>query len=130
MLIDQAIGYAFMIKIKRVYEAPEPDDGHRFLVDRIWPRGVKKSSLKMERWFKNIAPSDTLRHWFGHDSARWEEFKRRYFIELDSKSEIVQEILLLARKETVTFLFSASDVQHNNAFALREYLIKLLDQVS
>lgn len=110
------------MKIKRVYEPPEPDDGARFLVDRIWPRGTKKDSLKLDGWLKDVAPSDTLRKWFAHDPAKWDEFRRRYFAELDSKPQTWQGILKIGREGNVTLLYGARETEHNNAVALKEYL--------
>ena len=111
-----------MIKTKRVYEAPEPDDGKRFLVERLWPRGVKKETLQIAAWLKEVAPSHNLRLWYGHDPKKWEEFKRRYFAELDGKPEAWQPILTEARKGNVTLLYSARDTEHNSAVALKIYL--------
>ena len=111
-----------MIRIKRVYEAPAPDDGPRFLVDRLWPRGMKKEDLPMEGWLKDVAPSDTLRHWFGHDPAKWEEFCQRYHAELEANEEAWRILLTVARKKDITLLFSAHDMEHNNAVALRAFL--------
>lgn len=111
-----------MIQIKRTYEAASAKDGKRFLVDRLWPRAVKKTALELDGWLKEVAPSNELRSWFGHDPAKWDEFRRRYFAELDADSEAWQPILSAARKGRVTLLFSASDVEHNNAVALKEYL--------
>jgi len=111
-----------MIRVKRVYEAPRPDDGSRYLVDRLWPRGVKKESLRIEGWLKDVAPSDGLRRWFGHDPARWEEFCRRYVAELEVKKEAWRPLLDAARKDDITLLFGALDLEHNNAVALRSFL--------
>jgi uncharacterized protein YeaO (DUF488 family) len=113
-----------MIKIKRTYDPRGPDDGVRFLVDRLWPRGVKKEDLQLDGWLKDVAPSEDLRQWFGHEPARWEEFQRRYFAELDSKPEALQPIQAAARRGSVTLLYSARDTEHNNAVALRAYLQK------
>lgn len=110
------------IQLKRVYEPPSAKDGTRLLVDRLWPRGVKKESLRLDGWLKEIAPSDALRHWFAHDPARWNEFKRRYFAELDGKPESWQAVLERARKGPVTLLYAARDSKHNNALALKLYL--------
>ncbi len=115
-----------MVKIKRVYEPPEPDDGARFLVDRIWPRGTKRDSLKLDSWLKDVAPSDTLRKWFAHDPAKWDEFRRRYSAELDAKPQSWQDILGIAREGNVTLLYSARETEHNNAVALKEYLERQL----
>lgn len=115
------------ISLKRVYDLPEPDDGQRFLVDRLWPRGLKKETLQLDGWLKNLAPSDDLRHWFGHDPSRWEEFCRRYEAELASNREAWQPLLAAARGQRVTLLFSAHDQEHNNAAALRSFLKAILD---
>lgn len=111
-----------MIKIKRVYEAPAPDDGARLLVERLWPRGMRKEALELNGWIKDVAPSAELRRWFRHDPARWDEFKRKYKDELDQHPEALQHIKTAARRGNVTLLFSARDTEHNNARALREYL--------
>ena len=111
-----------MIKIKRVYDPAEPGDGKRILIDRLWPRGLKKEDLKMDEWLKEIAPSDKLRKWFSHDPKKYEEFKKRYAKELEDKSGILARIKAEAKKGTVTMLFSAKDTEHNNAKVLRELL--------
>jgi uncharacterized protein YeaO (DUF488 family) len=115
-----------MIQTKRVYEPPEPGDGTRFLVDRIWPRGTRKDSLKLDGWLKDLAPSNELRRWFSHDPAKWDEFRRRYFAELDDKPQSWQGIVEIAGEGKVTLLFGARDAEHNNAVALREYLERQL----
>jgi Uncharacterized conserved protein len=111
-----------MIVLKRVYEPASPKDGVRLLVERLWPRGVKKSSLHLEQWTKEVAPSGTLRKWFHHHPARWQEFKRRYFRELDENEEIWRPLLAASRKGRVTLIYSSHDREHNNAVALKEYL--------
>ncbi len=111
-----------MIKVKRVYDPVEPDDGRRFLVDRLWPRGMRKEALRMEGWLRDVAPSDRLRRWFGHDPKKWEEFRRRYFAELEAHPEAWQPLREAARAGNVTLLFSARDTSYNNAVALREFL--------
>ena len=111
-----------MIKIKRIYESASPDDGRRIYVDRLWPRGMKKEEVKIDEWLKDISPSDGLRKWFGHDPSKYAEFKRRYTKELREHSEILERVRKEARKETVTLLFSAKDVEHNNASVLKELL--------
>ena len=112
-----------MIKVKRVYEPIDKDDGIRVLVDRLWPRGISKD--KIDIWLKDIAPSEDLRKWFNHDPSKWEEFKRKYFEELDKNPKI--EILLqLIRKGNHVTLVYASKSPYNNAVALKEYLDKLL----
>jgi uncharacterized protein YeaO (DUF488 family) len=109
-------------QIKRAYEKPERNDGCRVLVDRIWPRGVTKAEAKISQWCKEIAPSTGLRKWFAHDPARWLEFKRRYFAELDAQREPLDELRKLATSRTVTLVFGARDTEHNQAAALKEYL--------
>ena len=111
-----------MIKLKRVYEGAEPDDGTRFLVERLWPRGMKKESLKMDAWVKDVAPSNELRKWFNHDPQKWEEFQKRYQAELDANQEGWEPILQAAKGGDVTLLYSAHDVEHNNALVLMQYL--------
>jgi uncharacterized protein YeaO (DUF488 family) len=111
-----------MIRVKRVYEPPEPGDGTRILVERLWPRGVRKDELALDGWLKQVAPSTELRRWFGHDPARWEEFQRRYAAELSAHSDACDTIRGAAAKGVVTLLFSARDVVHNNAVALKSYL--------
>lgn len=111
-----------MIRTKRVYESPAPEDGTRLLVERLWPRGFRKDALPLDGWPKDVSPSDELRRWFQHDPAKWEEFKRRYFAELDSKPATWEPILESAKHGTVTLLYSARDTVHNNAVALAEYL--------
>lgn len=115
-------GISEMIYLKRAYEEPSPEDGLRFLVDRLWPRGVKKAELALEGWLKEIAPSDELRRWFAHDPANWNEFRRRYFAELDRHREVWQMIRETARSRRVTLVYGAHDTEHNNAVALKEYL--------
>jgi 2-amino-4-hydroxy-6-hydroxymethyldihydropteridine diphosphokinase len=115
-----------MIRVKRVYESPEVGDGARFLVERLWPRGVKKASLKMEAWLKDVAPSDGLRSWFGHDPAKWDEFQIRYRKELDAKPDALQPVIKASLRGEVTLLYSARDTEHNNAVALKSYLEEIL----
>lgn len=111
-----------MIRIKRVYDPPSPDDGQRFLVERLWPRGMKKDALKLDGWLKEIAPSTELRQWFGHDVERWGDFQKRYHAELDSHSEALRPLLEAARQGNVTLLYSARDSEHNSAVVLKTYL--------
>ncbi len=115
-----------MISTKRVYEPAEAEDGARFLVERLWPRGVKKASLPMQAWMKEVAPSDELRRWFGHEPEKWDEFQRRYRLELQSQPDVWQPILEAARHGNVTLIYSAHDTQHNNAIALKSFLDELL----
>jgi uncharacterized protein YeaO (DUF488 family) len=111
-----------MIQIKRVYDEPESSDGKRFLVERLWPRGMKKEKLKMDSWVKDVAPSHELRQWFNHDPERWEEFQRRYRKELENHEEAWGMILEAGKTGNVTLIYSARDEQHNNAAALKKYL--------
>ncbi|MEP0764708.1 MAG: DUF488 family protein [Chloroflexota bacterium] len=111
-----------MIKLKRVYEQAEPDDGARYLVDGLWPRGVAKDALQLTAWAREVAPSDELRKGFHHDPARWDEFRRRYWAELDARPQAWEPLLRAARNGTITLLFAARDAEHNNAAALRDYL--------
>lgn len=111
-----------MIQTKRVYEPASRSDGARFLVERLWARGMKRDELHMKGWLKDVAPSAELRRWFGHDPKKWETFRERYFAELDAKAETWQPLLEAARRGTVTLLYSARDETHNNAVALKEYL--------
>ncbi len=115
-----------MIKVKRVYELEGTSEGRRFLVERLWPRGIKKEKLHMDAWLKDVAPSQALRQWFGHDPAKWEEFQRRYRAELESHPEAWRPILDAARQGEVTLLYSARDTEHNNAIVLKEFLQKQL----
>lgn len=112
------------IQIKRACEAPSEDDGARVLVDRLWPRGVKKENLPLEQWAKELAPSTALRKWFGHDAKRWEEFQQRYADELKSHAEILDALRALASKGTLTLVYAAHDEAHNNAVVVREILLK------
>ena len=111
-----------MIKLKRVYEKEDPDDGVRYLIERLWPRGVKKTSLRIDGWLKDAGPSTELRKWFSHDPAKWQEFRRRYFAELDRTPDAWAPIRDAARHGTVTLLYSSHDTEHNNAVALKEYV--------
>ena len=111
-----------MIKAKRIYDKPEADDGIRILVDRIWPRGIKKNYIKIDLWQKDIAPSASLRKWFNHDQGKWDEFKSRYYEELNDKQEIVKVLLEKAKEGTITLLYSSKEEKYNNAIALKEYL--------
>jgi uncharacterized protein YeaO (DUF488 family) len=111
-----------MIRVKRVYEPCEAGDGTRFLVDRLWPRGINKEALHLEAWLKELAPSNELRRWFGHDAGKWEEFCRRYHAELDGNKSDWSRLAKLAETQDITLLFAAHDTEHNNAVALRAYL--------
>ena len=111
-----------MIQVKRVYEIPDPGDGVRVLVDRLWPRGLSKDKAHVDFWFREIAPSAALRAWFAHDRSKWPEFVTRYREELDSNPDLMKPILELAATGTVTLLFAASDETCNNAVVLMDYL--------
>ncbi len=111
-----------MIQVKRAYEDPSSHDGARFLVERLWPRGVKKEDLKVEEWIKEVAPSTELRQWFQHDPAKWSEFRRRYRRELEKHPDAWQRLLARAHRGRITLVYSAHDAEHNNAVALKEFL--------
>lgn len=113
-----------MIRLKRVYEEAARNDGNRVLVERLWPRGVSKEKANIRLWAKEIAPSPELRKWYGHNLARWEEFKKRYWRELKGKQESLEEIRSRAREGTITFVYAARDEEHNSAMALKDYLEK------
>lgn len=110
------------MKIKRIYENPEPDDGYRMLIDRIWPRGVKKEEAMLDEWNKDIAPSTELRKWFGHQQALFEEFSKRYKAELSNKAEALEYIKSIADKQQLTLLYAAKDKEMNNAQVLSEVI--------
>lgn len=111
-----------MIRLKRARDPSEEGDGVRYLVDRLWPRGVRKSDLLLDGWLKDVAPSTELRKWFAHDPLKWTEFQRRYFVELDQHPGAWTPILVAARRGTVTLIYSSHDAEHNNALALKRYL--------
>jgi len=113
-----------MIRVKRVYESPSRDDGSRILVDRLWPRGLRKDQANIDLWLKDVAPSSELRKWFGHDPQKWPEFKKRYFRELKAKQEDLQTMERAAKKGNLTLLYSSREERYNNAVALEEYLDK------
>ncbi len=114
-----------MIKIKRVYEEPGAGDGMRILVDRVWPRGISKERARLADWRKDLAPSTPLRKWFGHDPAKWKEFRTRYRTELkrSGQSDALKELAKLSRRKTVTLVYGAADEKHNQAVALKEFLL-------
>ena len=113
-----------MIQIKRTYESRARGDGRRFLVERLWPRGMRKEALAGDVWMKDVAPSSELRMWFGHRVERWNEFRERYEAELDANPDAWEPILQAARRGTVTLLYSAHDTLHNGALVLRDYLTR------
>ena len=112
-----------MIKIKRVYEKPAKEDGWRVLVDRLWPRGMKKEAAHLDAWRKDVAPSDALRKWFGHEPEKWGDFQKRYRSELAKKRELVAELKKMTKEHgTLTLLFGAKDEEHNEAVVLANAL--------
>ena len=112
-----------MIFLKRVYDGKGPDDGYRVLVDRWWPRGVRKADAAIDRWTKEVAPSTELRRWFGHDPSRWEEFRHRYRAELSHNAALVNELQTIAKKGRLTLVYAARDEVHNEAVVLRDVLM-------
>jgi uncharacterized protein YeaO (DUF488 family) len=110
-----------MIEIKRVYETGS-ESGRRYLVERLWPRGMRKEALRLDAWLRDVAPGDRLRRWFGHDPAKWNEFQRRYFAELDANPSAWDPLAQAARRGRLILLYSARDTAHNNAVALKAYL--------
>ena len=110
------------IRVKRAYLPPEPEDGVRVLVDRLWPRDISKSDAKIDRWMKELAPSSELHRWFGHDPSRWEEFRRGYEAELPQRPDLLAELRELAQKGPLTLVFGARDEVHNQAVVLRDFL--------
>ena len=116
------------ILVKRIYEKPDPKDGLRILVDRLWPRGLSKDDAKVDVWIKTVAPSNELRRWYQHDSQKWPEFKKRYFAELDKNIEAVSELIRHVKSNNVVFLFGAKEIHYNNAVALKEYVDSVLAQ--
>lgn len=111
-----------MTEIKRIYDEPDKKDGFRVLMDRLWPRGLRKDQVKVDLWMKKIAPSNELRKWFGHDPEKWAEFKRRYFGELKNRKELVDLIRDKSKKGKVVLLYGAKEERFNNAVALKEYV--------
>jgi len=114
------------IRLSRAYDAPPKRRAYRVLIDRVWPRGVKKEDLALDAWLKHLAPSTELRRWFNHLPEKWSEFRRRYFRELDLQPEAVRELAAIAAKRDLTLVFGARDTNHNNAAALREHLLRKL----
>lgn len=111
-----------MLNLKRAYEPKSRSDGTRVLVERLWPRGLSKATLRIDAWLKDVGPSTGLRQWFRHDPVKWPSFRARYFRELDSRPDAWRPILAAARRGTVTLVYSSRDTQHNNAVALKDYL--------
>jgi uncharacterized protein YeaO (DUF488 family) len=113
-----------LVKVRRVYDEPDENDGFRILVDRLWPRGLSKDRAKIDLWLKDIGPSNELRKWFAHDPGKWVEFKRRYFEELGDKTELLELVLKKAGEGAVTLLYGTKNEKNNNAIALKEYIEK------
>ena len=111
------------VKLKRAYEPAAAGDGTRILIDRLWPRGVSKSRIALDQWMKDIAPSSELRKWFGHDPARWAEFRSRYVKELRANAELFSQLRTLARERPITLVYSAHDEVHNDAVVLRDLIL-------
>jgi uncharacterized protein YeaO (DUF488 family) len=112
----------YMIKIKRAYDQASSDDGKRILVDRLWPRGIKKEDAAINEWLRDIAPSNELRKWYSHDPAKWGEFKKRYKMELKDRKGIIDRLREESKKRTITLLFSTKATELNNAVALKEFI--------
>ena len=118
-----------VITVVRVYDDQGPGDRPRFLVERLWPRGVRRADLQVSDWLRDVGPSDELRRWFGHEPQKWDEFRRRYFAELDGRPEAWEPLRDAADAGDITLLYSSHDAEHNNAVALREYLMARLAKV-
>jgi uncharacterized protein YeaO (DUF488 family) len=114
-----------MIRLKRAYDKPADDDGLRILVERLWPRGLSKKQAAIDLWLRDVAPSTALRQWFGHDPAKWPEFRRRYRAELKEKGDWLRLLQHRAKEGPVTFVYAAHDTEHNSAVVLKEYLERL-----
>ena len=112
--------------IKRIYEEPTKNDGYRVLVDRLWPRGVKKEYAKLDDWLKELAPSSELRIWFAHDPKKWKDFQTKYTIELNSNENVEKQLSVFRTKKCVTLLIAAKDPEHNHAIVLKSYLEKFI----
>jgi uncharacterized protein YeaO (DUF488 family) len=111
-----------MIELKRAYEAASKEDGLRILVERLWPRGVSKQKAQIDLWLKDLAPSTELRQWYGHDPARWLQFRKRYWAELKGQDDVLALLKYLTEERIVTFVYAASDEERNSAVALKEFL--------
>jgi uncharacterized protein YeaO (DUF488 family) len=118
-----------MIKLKRAYSPASKDDGLRILVERLWPRGVTKQKAKIDCWLKDLAPSTELRKWYGHDPARWPQFRKRYGAELKSQAGLLALLQHVSQRQTVTFVYAAHDQERNSAVALKEYLEQIAEKV-
>jgi uncharacterized protein YeaO (DUF488 family) len=127
--VPVAEGTMGVISLARVYDPAETTDQPRFLVERLWPRGVRRAALRHSDWLPDVGPSHELRKWFGHDPNKWDDFRRRYFAELDEHPEVWLPLSEAAASGDITLLYSSRDAEHNNAVALREYLMARLDEV-
>lgn len=114
------------LTIKRIYEEPTKNDGYRVLVDRLWPRGVKKEKAKLDDWLKELAPSSDLRIWFGHEPKKWKDFQTKYIIELNGNENVEKQLSVFRTKTQVTLLIAAKDPEHNHAIVLKSYLEKFI----
>jgi uncharacterized protein YeaO (DUF488 family) len=110
--------------LKRAYEKPTIEDGKRILVERLWPRGLKKENAKIEEWIKDVAPSTELRKWYSHDPSKWQKFKEKYWKELETKEALVSKLAIESRRGNITFVFGSKEEKLNNAAALKEYIEK------
>jgi uncharacterized protein YeaO (DUF488 family) len=119
-----------MVRLKRVYDPPSPEDGHRYLVDRLWPRGITKEALQIKGWLRDLAPSHSLRRWFGHDPAKWPQFQARYRQELATpqRQAVLRQLAQEARRGTVTLVYSAQDREHNNAVVIKAVLEEMMEE--
>ncbi len=117
------------IFLKRAYEKPSAEDGKRILVERLWPRGLKKEEAKIDEWLKDVAPSTELRKWYSHDPAKWSDFKKRYWKELEAKKDVVLILAKEAKEGKVTFVFGSKEEKLNNANALKEYIEKYIENI-
>ncbi len=111
-----------MITVKRIYEKPDKDDGFRILVERLWPRGISRERAHIDLWLKDVAPSPELRKWFNHEDEKWEEFVRRYYLELTGNEGIERIKILIKENNNITFVYSSRNIEHNNAVALKNII--------
>ncbi len=118
------------IGIKRIYEPVEEKDGYRVLVDRLWPRGIRKKEAGIDLWLKDAAPSTALRQWFNHEPEKWDEFKKQYFAELDNNRQLLQSFIEDNKKRRITLVYASRDTEHNQAVLLRQYLEILIENWS
>jgi uncharacterized protein YeaO (DUF488 family) len=124
--VSEGVNAKMTINLKRIYEPIGEQDGYRVLVDRLWPRGISKKDAAIDLWLKESGPSTALRQWFNHEAAKWEEFKTKYFAELDTKRPYLQPLIDAANAGKLTLIYSSRDMEHNQAVALREYLKTLM----